>query len=164
MTTEIDRDGQTAEDAVAAELRADGWKVLNLNRDIAGNYPVIDLSARRDDRRMLIQVRGTRTDHGSFRTPPGSARKAEALSDWLGLPVLYAFVHFADETPVVRYETASRVADLAEEDEASYLGTNRYHVDISQFDIDIKHLRQFLRNLRRRQFLRGLRKFLSPTH
>lgn len=42
-----DPSGQAAEDTAAAELRANGWSVLNLNRDIAGNYPKIDLIARR---------------------------------------------------------------------------------------------------------------------
>jgi hypothetical protein len=48
------------------------------------------------------------------------------------------------KTPVIRYERASRVAELAEAAEASYPGTNRYHVDISQFDIDIHRLPELL--------------------
>jgi Holliday junction resolvase-like predicted endonuclease len=158
-----DPNGEAAEDAVAAELRADGWKALNLNREIAGNYPKIDLIARRGTRRMLIQVRGCGDPHGKFRTPPVEARKAQTLGDWLGTPALYAFVHSAGETPVIRYETASRVAGLAEEDEADCPGRNFYHVNISLFDIDIRHLRRFLRGLRRRRILRNLRKLLGLT-
>jgi Holliday junction resolvase-like predicted endonuclease len=158
-----DPNGQAAEDAVAAELRANGWDVLNLNREIAGNYPKIDLIARRGAARMLIQVRGCGDPHGKFPAPSVDARKVETLGDWLGRPALYAFVHSADETPVTRYETASRVADLAEKDEANCPGINYYHVHISQFDSDIKHLRQLLRGLRRRQFLRNLRKLLGLT-
>jgi hypothetical protein len=142
--TEIDRNGQTAEDAVAAELRRHGWEVLNLNRDIAGHYPLIDLIARSGPERMLIQVRGTRNDHGSYGTPPDSARRTETLGGWLGRPVLYAFAQLAGEAPVIRYEKASRVAGLAEAAEADYAGINRYHVDISQFDIDVHRLPELL--------------------
>jgi predicted AAA+ superfamily ATPase len=68
--TQIDRDGHTAEGIVEAELRRHGREVLNLNRDIAGNHPVVDLIARRDAERILIQVRGTTNDHGSYTIPP----------------------------------------------------------------------------------------------
>lgn len=58
--------------------------------------------------------------------------------------MLYAFAHTAGEVPVIRYEKASRMAELAEAAEADYPGTNRYHLDIAQFDIDIHRLTGFL--------------------
>jgi hypothetical protein len=158
-----DPSGQAAEDTAAAELRANGWSELNLNRDITGNYPKIDLIARRGTQRMLIQVRGCGYPHGKFRTPSADARKVETLGDWLGMPALYAFVHYAGETPVIRYASATRVTYLAEQDEADCAGPNRYHVNISLFDIDIRHLRRFLMALRLRRILRNLRRLLGQA-
>jgi hypothetical protein len=118
----IDRDGHQAEDAAADALRSAGLEALNLNREVAGNFPVIDLIARRGTDRLLIQVRGTITDHGSYRTPPWEARRAESFGDWLGRPALYAFVHFTADNITVHFETASQVAALAEAAEADYPG------------------------------------------
>jgi len=141
----IDRDGHQAEDAAADALRSAGWKALNLNREVAGNFPVIDLIAHRGTHRLLIQVRGTITDHGSYRTPPWEARRAESFfGDWLSRPALYAFVHFTADNITVRFETASQVAALAEAAEADYPGTNRYHVSIDQFDVDACRITELL--------------------
>ncbi|MGI8451227.1 MAG: hypothetical protein ACR2MP_29395 [Streptosporangiaceae bacterium] len=140
----IDRSGDQAEDAAAAELRSASWETLNLNQKVAGHFPVFDLVVHQGADRALIQVRGTKTDHGSYRTPPQQARRAELFGQWLGRPALYAFVHFTADSTTVRFETASRVATLAEAAEADYPGINRYHVSIDQFDVDASRIAELL--------------------
>ena len=56
--------GRQAEDAVAAELGAAGWEVLNLNT-VAGNWPLHDLVARRGDATIVVQVAERGTTRGS---------------------------------------------------------------------------------------------------
>jgi hypothetical protein len=142
--TEIDREGHLGEDAVAAELRNAGWEVLNLNREIAGNFPVADLIARNDAARPWIQVRRTTLESGDFTVCPEDARKAEYFGTWLGQPVIYAFVHQPSGKTTIRYAVAAGVAKLAEEWQAEYLLTHqkppRYHINIDDFDIDVDRI------------------------
>jgi hypothetical protein len=138
------RNGHQAEDVAAGALGSAGWETLNLSREVAGHFPVIDLVARKDARRLIIQIRGTRTGHGSYSTPPWQARRAESFGDWLGCPALYAFVHFTADGATVRFERAARVAHLAEAAEAGYPGTNRCHVCIDQFDVDAHPIAELL--------------------
>jgi hypothetical protein len=148
MTIIIDSDGHLAEDTVASELRKAGWEVLDLNRDIAGNFPVADLIARNDAARPWIQVRGTTLESGDFTVYPEDARKAECFGAWLGHPVLYAFVHQNGGKTTVRYAAAAEVAKLAEEWQAEYLLTHqkppRYHINIDDFDIDVDRIAELL--------------------
>jgi hypothetical protein len=59
-----------AEAAAAAALRAEGFIVTDLN-DLAGNWPIVDLLARSDTDRWLVQVRGTTIDWGRSGRSPG---------------------------------------------------------------------------------------------
>jgi hypothetical protein len=135
--------GQRAEAAAAADLQAEGFTITNLN-DLVGNCPFADLIARRGEIRILIQVKGTETTEGKFGTPPARVRSLEAISTELGCHAIYAFVHLAEDGPVIRFATASYVAELAVEAEADYPGINRYHVDISQFDVTADRITELL--------------------
>jgi hypothetical protein len=135
--------GQRAEAAATRDLQAEGFTVTNLN-DLVGNCPFADLIARKDGTRILVQVKGTETVDGKFGTPPARVRSLEAISTELGCHAIYAFVHLADGDPVVRFAAAGEVAELADEAEADYPGTNRYHVDISQFDITADRITELL--------------------
>jgi hypothetical protein len=138
-----DKDGRQAEDAVAEVLRAAGWEVLNLN-DLAGNWPLVDLSAYRGDTTVLIQVRGTRTEWGEFTTYPDDARRAALLGEWLGVPVIYGFWHLppaGDSDARIRFAAPSRVTTLAQATIEANPGVNvRLHVWIEMFDIDIHRI------------------------
>jgi hypothetical protein len=146
--TEIDWDGHLGEDAVAAELRSAGWEVLNLNREIAGNFPVADLVARKGAARPWVQVRRTTLESGDFTVRPEDARKAEYFGTWLGQAVIYAFVHQPGGKTAIRYASAGAVAKLAEARQAKYLMTHekppRYHIYIDDFDIDVDHIAELL--------------------
>ena len=148
MTVIIDSDGHLAEDAVASELRKAGCKVLDLNRDIAGNFPVADLIARIDAARAWIQVRGTTLESGDFTVYPEDARKAEFFGAWLGQPVIYAFVHQYGGKATIRYAAAAEVAKLAEDWQAEYLLTHqkppRYHINIDDVDIGVDRIAELL--------------------
>jgi hypothetical protein len=128
-----------AERAVAAALEAVGYTVININ-DLAGNFPLADLGARKAGYSVLVQVRGTTTRDGKFAAPPEKARSLTDLSSLLGCTALYAFVHLLPDGPLIRFADASHVAQLAEEDEANYQGTNRYHVNMTQFDVTADYL------------------------
>ena len=141
-----DGNGRQAEDAVAAELGAAGWEVLNLNT-VAGNWPLHDLVARRGDATIVVQVRGKRNDSGEYTTYPDVAHRAALLGEWLGLPSLFAFWHLplgaADAQ--IRFATAAQVAALAETTEASYPDiVVRYHVWLDLFDIGVHRIGELL--------------------
>jgi hypothetical protein len=136
--------GRRVEAIVASALRGVGWHVLNLDEEIAGHFPVIDLIARKGTSRCVIQVRGTTNDHGSYTARPVDARRAESFGEWLGHPALYAFVLLTGGNATIRFATASQVAALAEAAEADYPGTLRYHVFIDQFDIDVDRIDELL--------------------
>ncbi|MFJ4187862.1 hypothetical protein [Kitasatospora sp. NPDC089509] len=133
---------ERAEELVSAVLKAEGYAVTNLNQ-LAGNFPLADLIARRETR-LLVQVRGTTISEGKYRTPPQKARTFNRLGVELGCPAVYAFAHLAPEQPVVRFALATEVAELAEEDEANYSGVNAFHVNIGQFEIGVSRLQELL--------------------
>jgi hypothetical protein len=135
--------GQRAEAAATRDLQAEGFTVTNLN-DLVGNCPFADLIARKDGTRMLIQVKGTETVDGKFGTPPARVRSLEAISTQLDCKAIYAFVHLVEGDLVIRYATASAVAELADEAEAAYPGINRYHVGIGQFDVAADRITEIL--------------------
>ncbi len=127
--------GRRAEAAVTKNLEAAGFEVKNLN-ELAVNCPFADLIARKDDHRLLIQVKGTVTADGKFGAPPERVRNLAAIADALDCGSVYAFAHLVSANPVIRYATAADVAELADEAEAAYEGINRYHVTITQVHAD----------------------------
>jgi hypothetical protein len=146
MTSLTDRrrvTGHRAEAIATRDLQAEGFTVTNLN-DLVGNCPFADLLARKDGTRILVQVKGTETEEGNFGAPPTRVRGLEAISTELGCHAIYAFVHLAESNPVTRFAAASKVAELADKAEADYPGTNRFHVDISQFDITAHRITELL--------------------
>jgi hypothetical protein len=50
---------------------------------------------------------------------------------------------------VIRYERAAEIAVLAEEDEAAYPGKNRFHVNISQFEVTVDRITELLTSIRK---------------
>lgn len=133
-----------AERAARAALREAGCRVVNVNRAIGRDYPVIDLVARRGAARMLIQVRGTWTADARFTATPAQSRALAALAASRGCHALWAFVHLTGDGKTVRFATAAQVTQLAEEDEASTPGKNRYYVNIRQFEIDASRIGELL--------------------
>jgi len=133
-----------AERAARAALREAGCRVVNVNRAIGRDYPVIDLVARRGAARMLIQVRGTWTADARFTTTPAQSRALAALAASRGCHALWAFVHLTGDGNTIRFATADQVTRLAEEDEATTAGTSRYHVSIRQFEIDASRIAELL--------------------
>jgi hypothetical protein len=110
--------GRRAEAAVTRHLETAGFTVRNLN-DLVGNCPFADLLARRDEARLLIQVKGTVTAEGKFTTPPARVRALEVISAELGCRAIYAFAHLVTDSPVIRFATAADVAALADTEEAT---------------------------------------------
>jgi len=133
-----------AEAAARTALRSAGCRVVNVNRAIHRNYPVIDLVARRGAARMLVQVRGTWTIDGKFTATPAQSRNIAALAASRGCHAIWAFVHITGDGTTIRFATAAQVTRLAEEDEAATPGTNRYHVNITQFEIDASRIAELL--------------------
>ena len=133
-----------AEGAARSALRSAGCRVVNVNRAIRRNYPVIDLVARRGTARMLIQVRGTWTVNGKFTATPTQSRAIAALAASRSCHAIWAFVHLTGNGKTVRFATAAQVARLAEEDEAATPSTDRYHVNITQFEIDASRIAELL--------------------
>lgn len=143
-TTETRQDrGRRAESAVAQELETVEFDVTNLN-DVVGNCPFADLLAHQDSTRLLVQVKGTVTIGGKFGAPPHRVRGLDAIGTALGCHAIYAFVHFTADEEIIRFATAADVAALADEDEAATAGVNRFHVNIHQFDTDVRGLRRLL--------------------
>lgn len=93
-----------------------------------------------------MQVKGTVTEEGKFGTPPHRVRALEVISSELGCQAIYAFVRFSGDHTTIRFAAAAAVAVLADKAEADYAGTNRYHVNIEQFAIDVASLDQILPN------------------
>jgi hypothetical protein len=135
-----------AEGAARAALRSAGCRVVNVNRAIRRNYPVIDLVARRGTARMLVQVRGTWTVNGKFTATPAQSRALAALAASRGCHAVWAFVHLTGDGKIVRFAAAAQVARLAEEDEAAAPGANRYHVNITQFEVDASRIAELLKD------------------
>jgi Holliday junction resolvase-like predicted endonuclease len=133
-----------AEAAARTVLRSAGCRVVNVNRAIRRNYPVIDLVARRGTARMLIQVRGTWTVDAKFTATPAQSRALAALAASRGCYAIWAFVHITGDGKTIRFATAAQVERIAEEDEAATPGINRYHVNISQFEIDASRIGELL--------------------
>lgn len=133
-----------AEGAVRAALLSAGCRVVNVNYAIRRNYPVIDLVACRGAARMLIQVRGTWTADARFTATPAQSHALAALAASRSCHALWAFVHLTGDGKTVRFATAAQVTQLAEEDEAATPGTNRYHVNIRQFEIDAQRIEELL--------------------
>jgi hypothetical protein len=133
-----------AEGAARTALRSVGCRVVNVNRAIRRNYPVIDRVARRGTARMLVQVRGTWTIDGKFTATPAQSRTLAALAASRGCHAIWSFVHITGDGTTIRFATAAQVRRLAEEDEARTPGTNRYHVNIRQFEIDASRIGELL--------------------
>jgi Holliday junction resolvase-like predicted endonuclease len=133
-----------AEAAARNALRSVGCRVVNVNRAISRNYPVIDLVARRGTARMLVQVRGTWTIDGKFTATPAQSRTLAALAASRGCHAIWAFVHITGDGTTIRFATAAQVTRLAEEDEARTPGAIRYHVNIRQFEIDASRIGELL--------------------
>jgi len=133
-----------AEAAARTALRGAGCRVVNVNRAIRRNYPVIDLVARRGTTRILVQVRGTWTVDGKFTATPAQSCALAALAASRGCHAIWAFVHITSNGTTVRFATAAQVMRLAEEDEATTPGTNRYNVNITQFEIDASRIAELL--------------------
>jgi hypothetical protein len=135
--------GREAEAVVAEKLRSGGFTILDLN-ELVGNCPFADLLARQGDRRILVQVKGTRTAGGKFGTPPQRVRALASIAEALDCQALYAFCHFTVAGPIVRFSDPSTVARLADEDAAAYARTNRYHVVIDNFTVEIDQIHSLL--------------------
>lgn len=133
-----------AEAAARNALRSVGFSVVNVNRAIRRGYPVIDLVARRGTARLLVQVRGTWTVDRKFTATPEQSRTLAALAASRGCHAIWAFVHITGEGTTVRFATAAQVTRLAEEDVAATPGTNRYHVNMAQFEIDALRIAELL--------------------
>lgn len=133
-----------AEAAARNALRSAGCRVVNVNRAISRDYPVIDLVARKGTARMLVQVRGTWTIDGKFTATPGQNRNLATLAASRGCHAIWAFVHITGDGTTVRFATAAQVTRLAEECEAAAPGTNRHHVYITQFEIDASRIAELL--------------------
>ena len=93
---------------------------------------------------MLVQVRGTRTSEAKFTATPAQGRTLAALAASRGCHALWALVHLTPDAKTVRFATAAQVTQLAEEDEATTPGTNRYHVNIRQLEIDASRIGELL--------------------
>jgi hypothetical protein len=140
-----DRSGKQTEDAVAAALCAAGWEeVTNLNREVGGNFPAVDLVGRKGATRVLFQARGVTNSAGDFTTFPDDARKVVRFGEIVGIPSLYAFRHVTAHAETLRFGTAAKVVDLAEAAEARYRGKNRFHVNIDDFHVDVDHIEELL--------------------
>jgi len=133
-----------AEAAARNALRSVGCSVVNVNRAISRDYPVIDLVARKGTARILVQVRGTWTADARFSATPAQSRALAALAASRGCHAIWAFVHITRDGTAVRFATAAQVRRLAEEYEAAAPGTNRYLVHITQFDIDAPRITELL--------------------
>jgi hypothetical protein len=129
-----------AEAAALAELLGDGWKGANANHAIRANFPVIDLIVWKGGTRLLVQVRGSRKTNGKFAAPPAKCQKVADFAAKGGYTGIFAFVDIRPEGTTIRFETALEVKRLAQADEAATAGTNLFHVNISQFDIDISRI------------------------
>ena len=123
-----------AEETVARILRGEGFRVTDLN-EVAGNFPLADLGALRGEERILIQVRGTVAAHGDFPAPPAKARKLHAFAEAVGCRGLYALAHFTGDSEVIRFDTATRVAELGEAMEESWGRKTYLHVNIEDFEV-----------------------------
>lgn len=129
---QIQHRGETATTATLEQL---GYQITDLN-ELVGNCPFADLLATKAGDRVLVQVKTTTIPAGTFTTPPAKARALHRMAEAIGCRTSYAFVHLlpAGISPVVRFASAVRVAELADADELAYHGTNRYHVNINLFD------------------------------
>jgi len=130
--------GQKAEEIVAQALVSKGYEITNLN-SLVRNCPFMDLLAtkpkrRGPARRLLVQVKGTTNAKMWFGAQPSRARALDQFASAFGCTAEYAFVYVdtVGARPVVQFAAAKDVAQMAEEAEESYPGTNRYHVAISQ--------------------------------
>jgi hypothetical protein len=94
------------------------------------------LLARKDGRRVLVQVKGTTTGEGKFGTPPKRARGLAGIAQALDCYSLYAFCQFTATGPLIRFSDSTTVIRLAEQNEADYEGTNRFHVLLEHFSVE----------------------------
>jgi hypothetical protein len=133
-----------AEAAAAEDLRGAGFGVTNLN-ELAGSFPAADLAARRAGERLLVQVRGTTKTSGDFPAPPEGARTLYALADAVDCHGIYCFVQFVGDDRVIRFDTAARVAELAEATEAAYGHRTYLHVNIEDFDVTADRISELLK-------------------
>lgn len=139
------RIGRQGEDAVVAEIRRVGGTASNLNVSLKHNYPVIDVAARLNGARMLIQVRATTyLKDIKFTAFPQETQAVAALAATRGCHGIWAFVCLVNGTAVITYDTASRVDAPAQQDEINYLGTNRYHSSVNQFAVGIHRIGELL--------------------
>jgi hypothetical protein len=125
--------GQRAETAATGELQTEGFAVTNLN-DLVGNCPFATSSRGGMRPGSSSRSRAPKPSRANSELRPRGVRALEAISAELGCAAIYAFVPLIEDNPVIRFAAASNVAELADEAEADYPGTNRYHVDITQFD------------------------------
>lgn len=102
--------GLKAERVAIGALRTAGFEVTNLN-DLASNFPLADLVARRGVDRLLVQVRGTALRHPWFRMAPTTPRAFGRLAVALGHHAVFAFVHVVGTWPTVRFGAADQVEE-----------------------------------------------------
>jgi Holliday junction resolvase-like predicted endonuclease len=142
------RTGEESEDAVEVLLQADGWETENVNRTGRAGYRSIDLIARKNGIRMLVEVRGTKSTDGRLITSPGKCHKVNALVAKDGSPGIFAFAHITAQGTAIRFGAARTVTRLAEEWEADYLLAHdkppRYHTNIDEWDIAIDRIAELL--------------------
>lgn len=84
--------GLVRETEVHWRLAGAGYDVTNLNVDVMNNFPIADLIAHNGKHRLLIQVRGTVTDSGSFRILTTEVERFDRLANALSHHGVYAFV------------------------------------------------------------------------
>jgi hypothetical protein len=141
--------GLWGEDAVIADIRRVGGLARNANVSVRPNCPVIDVIARLNGARVLIQVRTTGTPKkADFITPPQACHALEDLATRRKAHGLWAFVYRVGDEAIIRYAPASTVTTLAEQWEAEYLLTHDnpplYHTNIHGWDITIDRISEIL--------------------
>jgi hypothetical protein len=91
------------ENAVVAEIWSAGGFARNTNVSVRPDYLKIDVIARLNGARMLIQVRTTGWPDGNFTTAPKDEHKVEV------------FVHRVGGEAAIRYAPAAKVTTLAQQ-------------------------------------------------
>jgi hypothetical protein len=127
-------------DAVVAEHRRAGAVARRIKIGRA-NY----VCAERNGSRMLIRVRATgEVKDVKFTVYPKDAQAVAALASVRASHGIWAFVCLGNGAADIRYEKASTVTVLAQQDEINYLGTNLYHIGFEQLTVCIHRIGELL--------------------
>jgi hypothetical protein len=91
--------------------------------------------------RLPVQVKGS----VDFPATPAKARTLRALAEAVDCRGIYCLVRSVGDDQVIRFDTAARVAELAEANEAAHGRCAYLHANIEEFDVTADRISELLK-------------------